>query len=77
MALVAVPSMVISGDTPVELCLRLLMNCQKGLELLVIRLSPMAFRCSLLHFLDERSKERLNFLSTSHSPGSFVLLALS
>ena len=47
MVLVAVPFMVLSDNAPVELCLRLLINFQKGLELLVIRLSPMAFRCSL------------------------------
>ena len=59
MVLVAVPFKVLSDNTPVELCLRLLINFQTGLELLVIRLSPMAFMCSLLHFLKERSKERL------------------
>ena len=47
MVLVAVPFMVLSDNAPVELCLRLLIHFQKGLELLVIRLSPMAFRCSL------------------------------
>ena len=41
MVLVAVPFMVLSDNTPVELCLKLLINFQKGLELLVIRLSPM------------------------------------
>ena len=62
MVLVAVLFMVLSDNTHVELCLRLLVNFHKGLDLLVIRLSPMAFSCSLLHFLKERSVERLNFL---------------
>ena len=77
MVLVAVPFMVLSDNTTVEFFLRLLINFQKGLELLVISLSPIAFRCSLLHFLKERSQQRLNFLLTSQSPGAFVLLALS
>ena len=59
---VAVPFMVLSDNTHVELCLRILINFQRGLELLVIRLSPMVFMCSLLYFLKERSKERFNFL---------------
>ena len=62
MVLVAVQFKALSDNTPVELYLRLLINFQKGLELFVIRLSPMVFICSLLHFLKERSKERLNFL---------------
>ena len=36
MVLVAVPFMVLSDNAPVELCLRLLINFQKGLELQVI-----------------------------------------
>ena len=57
-----VPFMVLSSDTLVVLCLRLLINCQKGLGLFVIRLSPMAILCSLMHFLKEGSIECLHFL---------------
>ena len=49
--LVAVPFKVLSDNTPVELCLKHLIHFHRGLELLVIRLSPLAFRCSLRNSL--------------------------